>query len=92
MLGATGRQIPLKRTLPVLGWLLVAAYFGLLVAFNVSIAAELLRLPSGFDPGWWPLIEADALYGGAGLLIVLLARLAWRRWLMRSPAGNPLLS
>lgn len=90
MLGAARREISMRRAASVVGWLAVALYFGVLLAFNVSIAGELLRLPSGFDPGWWPLIKADALYGGGGLLVVVLARLAWRRWHSRGSVAHPL--
>ena len=82
----------MRRAAGVVAWLAAALYFGVLIAFNVGIAGELLRLPSGFDPGWWPLIEADALYGGGGILVALLVRLAWRRWLSRGTAGHLLPS
>ncbi len=90
MLGTARREIPVRRIVEVAGWLVAALYLGGLAAFNVGIAGELLRLPSGFDPGWWPLVEADALYGGGGVLVVLLVRLAWRRWLSRAPVGHAL--
>ncbi len=84
MFGATRRDLSMRRTFGVLGWLGATLYFGVLAAFNVNIGWDLLHLPSGFEPGWWPLVEADALYGGGGILTVLLVRLAWRRWLARA--------
>ena len=73
----------MRRVFPVAGWLLAIACFGVLVAFNVGIAGELLRLPLGFDPGWWPLIDFNVIYGGGGVLVVLLVRMARQRWLLR---------
>ena len=73
------------------GWLLAALYFGCLMLVNYGIVSE-FYYPEGPWPGWWPLIEADALYGGGGLLVVLLVRLAWRCWLSRGTVGDPLPS
>jgi hypothetical protein len=91
MLGAARREIPMRRTLPVLGWLIAALYFGAVAALNFGIVVDLYRPPEGPWPGWWPLIEADALYGGGGLLVVILVRLAWRR-LEIAPGRNWLRS
>ena len=77
------------RCIGVVGWLVAAVYFGGLALLNYGIVSE-FYYPEGPWPGWWPLVEADALYGGAGLLVVLLVRLAWRRWLSRAPAGHAL--
>ena len=68
----------MRRAIGVFGWLLAALYFGIVVALNVGIVRE-FYWSEGPWPGWWPLIESDALYGGLGLVVALIIRLAWRR-------------
>ena len=87
MLGAARREIPMKRIAGAFGWLVAALYFGAVLVTNYVIITD-LYYPEGPWPGWWPLIEADALYGGGGVLVVLLVRLAWRRWLSRHRGGH----
>ena len=81
----------MRRLVALLGWLVAAVYFGGLALLNYGIVSEFYYL-EGPWPGWWPLIEADALYGGGGGVVVLLVRTAWRRWLSRAPVGHPLPS
>ena len=87
MFGAVDRQISLRRSGAVLGWLLAALYFGALVLLNVGIVVDLYRPPEGPWPGSAPLIEADLLYGAGGIAVMLAARWGWRR--LMGPRLNP---
>ncbi len=78
MLGSARREIPVRRILSVLGWLVAALYLGIVLVSNYLIVTD-LYYPEGPWPGWWPLVEANMLYGCGGILVVLLVRLAWRR-------------
>jgi hypothetical protein len=69
----------MRRAASVLGWLMVVFYFGVIVALNIGIVADLYRPPEGPWPGWGPLIEADFLYGGGGVIVAFAARWGWRR-------------
>ena len=88
MFGAARREISMRRIVGALGWMIAALYFGAILVVNYVIVSD-LYYPEGPWPGWWPLIEANALYAGGGVIVVLLVRLAWRRWLVDGMARHP---
>ncbi len=71
----------MKRLLPLLGWMIATAYFSLLALTNIVIVVELYRVSEGPWPGWLPMIEADLLYGGGGILALFGVKWIWNRML-----------
>ena len=69
----------MRRAMPIVGWTLLVAFITIVGAEDYAIISELYRPPEGPWPGWAPLIEANALYGGGGLLVACAVRWAWRR-------------
>ena len=88
MLRLSGCGLPMTRAISLAAWLVAIAYFGLLAAANVVIATELHRPPEGPWPGWAPLVEADFLYGGLGMLAIVAVRLLWRRTRLDGSSGR----
>ena len=62
-----------------LGWSALATYGAVLIVANAIIVVDLYRPPEGPWPGWTPLLAADAVYGGGGIVVALVVRWAWRR-------------
>ena len=89
MFGAAHREISMRRIAGALGWVIAALYFGAVLVVNYVIVSD-LYYPEGPWPGWLHLIEANALYGGGGVIVVLVVRLGWRRWLINGRASHPL--
>jgi len=69
----------LRKYISISGWLVVAIYFAAILWINWDVCTNMYD-PEGPWPGWWPLIWADLIYGGIGILVAVLVRLLWGRW------------
>lgn len=75
----------MTRILTFLGWTALTAYLVVLIVANVVVVVDLYRPPEGPWPGWMPLLTADIVYGGLGIVMAMATRWMWRRHARQHP-------